>query len=289
MLRSPVLVVTDPSFIQLYGHFRLTLKGFMVSLELFRRVFHVTVAESAGPDLITLAVEGSSRSPRAVLFPYRYLEGARLYKESHTEVPVLVVVGRSLAPQSSRARLSANRNSSQTQSITFIYTDAAQDLYRAGLCAVALTAEAKGVLFFSEETLSNECKEAFQEGLKAQGFIGNPVYLNTSAELASYSGIGCVVVAGPATKFIERDQKIPIILFSWLDPALTPRTVKLVFDDSPLALAVQALKSLPPPDSASAGDEIFVSSVTLALRDNIGEKKDFRKLQELIKEKFEKN
>jgi hypothetical protein len=35
---------------------------------------------------------------------------------------------------------------------------------------------------------------------------------------------------------------IPAILFSWLDPALTPADVVVIFDDSPWALAAPAAR-----------------------------------------------
>jgi len=269
-LRSPVLVVTDPSFNQLYGSLRLTIKGAITSAGFFRRVISVTVAESAGPDLMALALEGSSRTPMAVLFPFRYLNGAQYYKESHPNVPVLVGGG-------------GNPNPREETAISFVRTDTAQDLYRAGLCAANLTGGGKGVLVFTDGVLADANRKAFQEGLRNQGFTGDPVYVNASADYSAYSNIGCVVVDGPAVKFMDRNLAIPVILFSWVDPAITPRSVKLIFDDSPLAMAARLLRPLPPPG------EIFVPSEPVALGDRIEGKKDFRYIQGLIKENFQKN
>ena len=270
LLRSPVLIVADPSFNQLYGPLRLTLQGIKASLELFRRVVPVTIAESAGPDLAALAVEGKSKSPWAVFFPFRYLEGAKFYKENHLKVPVLVTGAE-------------NQNPQEDTGLTFINIDTALDLYRAGSCAALLAGEKK-VLFFNDGNLKPEYMEAFWQGLRDQDFSGDPVYVNVSADYSAYSEIGCVVVAGPAGKFLERNLNIPVILFSWINPALTPRSVKVVFDDSPWALAAEVLRGFSPGEG-----ETLVSSAPVVLKDRIGEKDDFRNLQGIIKEKFQKN
>jgi len=266
--RPPVLIVTDLSFVKLYGTFRLTVKGIKTSLAFFRRVAPVVVAESAGPDLMALAVDGASKRPEAVVFPSRYLEGARFYKEGHEKIPVFVTGGDEL-------------KTSGDASLGYIATDTVQDLYRAGLCA-ALLAGADKVLFFYDGPLQNEYREAFRGGLLAQEHAGDPVFLNSSLDSSSYTGIGCVVVDGPASKFLERNLKIPVILFSWADPAITPRSVKLIFDDSPWALVSQAIKSLPTP-----GEGLAVPSEPLVLLGK-GDKKDFRIINDLVKVKFEK-
>ena len=274
LLRSPVLIVTDSSFDQLYGAKRLRLKAIRNSLELFRRVVSVSVDESAGPGLVALAAEGAARSPEAVLFPYRYLQGAQVYREGHPNVAVLVFGGPAGAP----------KTPDSAPALSFVYTDTAGDLYRAGLCAAFFVQGNDGVLVFTGGNLSNQYREAFRRGLRDQGFLGNPVFLDDSADYPSYSGIGCVVVAGPAAKFLEQNLKIPVILFSWTDPAITPRSVKLVFDDSLPALAFGAFRAFSA-DLKRPG-EIPVSSQPALLYDRI-EKKSFRKLARLTKEKFE--
>jgi hypothetical protein len=47
-----------------------------------------------------------------------------------------------------------------------------------------------------------------------------------------------------AEYFLEKNQDIPVILFSWVDPAVTPSRVKVVFDDSPWAQVGAAVKIL---------------------------------------------
>ena len=81
LLQPPVLIVTDASFLQLYGSLRFRVSQARVSLELFRMVRPVQVAESAGADIAALIVESASKAPGAVLFPYRYQEAARFYRE----------------------------------------------------------------------------------------------------------------------------------------------------------------------------------------------------------------
>lgn len=265
LLRSPVLIVTDSSFSQIYGPIRLKLKAAVISGRLFRRVAAVTVAESAGPDIAALIVEKTARAPKAVFFPYRYLEAARLYKENRPEVTVFITGG-----QKPRG----------VTNLAFVFTDTAADLFRAGLCASFL-AGSKKVLIFTDGTLQTENREAFQEGIRTQA-ESDPIFINAQTDYSSYTDVGCVVLAGPAVKFLERKLTIPVILFSWVNPDLTPLTVKLTFDDSPWALAVKTLKS-----SIESG-EIFIPSQATVISGRMEEKKDFRKLQGLIKETYQK-
>ena len=268
--RSPILIVTDTSFDRLYGSVRLRQKVSSISREFFCRVIPVTVSESAGPDLIAIAVETVSPKPRAVLFPYRYMEGARFYKNNRPDAPVLVIGG-------------GNTSVSEESALTYVTTDTVTDIYRAGLCAAFLAGDERA-LFFSDGILPGQYREAFREGLRFRGSLADPIFINATVDYSSFTGVGCVVVAGPAVRFLDRNLKIPVILFSWTDPGLTPRTVKIVFDDSPWALAAEAIRSLP-----SAGGEILLSSAPEVLKDRIGEKKDFRLLGDFVKEEFEKN
>ena len=273
-LRSPVLIVTDASFNHIYGAQRLTLALVRNSLELFRRLVFVPVYEQAGPDIIALVVERAARSPYAVLFPQRYVDGARIFRDRHPHVPVLVMWGRNPLPQAYV----------QT-GLVFVRTDSATDLYRAGLTAAALVPEAKKVLFFVDGTLEDQYREAFREGLRNQGFSEDPVYVDPAyMEYLPDGDIGCVVLLGLALEFLEQNPEIPVILFSWIDPALTPRSVRIVFDDSPPAVAVKALRAFSP-----GAREIFVPSRPTVLSDRIEERSDFAMLRGLIQEIIPKN
>ena len=267
--RSPVLIVTDFSFELLYGPVRLWFRGLRTSFALFRRVIPVMVSESAGPDLVSLAVTGISSSPRAVFFPYRYLEGALFYRERHPEIPVLVACEGNLLPGE--------------QSVTFVTTDTAADLYRAGLYAALLAGE-KQVIFFTDRYFSGENRNAFREGLRSRGFFGEPVYSQTSEDSFSQENLGCLVMAGNAAAFLEQNLSVPVILFSWASPAYIPRTVKLIFDDSPWGLAAGALGEFPPP-----GGEILIPSEPLLLLGRMEKKSDFFRHRALLRGKMQKN
>ena len=223
--RSPVLIVTDSSFGQLYGSRRLWFRNIRTSLELFRRIIPVEVFENAGPDLVALAVVNISPSPRAVLFPYRYQEAALYYIDMYPEIPVYVTGGRMIP---------------QDQSVAFVRTDTAVDLYRAGLYAALLAGE-KGVLFASSDYIHDDYSDAFLLGLHDQGYERAPVLLNVSDSFSSFEEIGCIVIIGNAGRFIEQDSSIPVILFSWADPSFTPGNVKLMFDDSPWVMVREIL------------------------------------------------
>jgi hypothetical protein len=260
LVRAPVLVVTDVSFNQLYGGARFRLKGARASLELFRRVTPVTVAESAGADLVSLAVEDASRRPFAVVFPGRYADAAGYYKEKYPSAPVLVV--------------GAGRRTSDPKLI-FAQADMVRDLYRAGEYAARFSG-GKKVVHLYDGPLAEEYRTALREGLKKQGNLTEPVFADAfadaSADYSSYADAGCVIIAGSAPKYLEQNLNIPVILFSWIDPGMTPVTVKIIFDDSPLAMAAAALKALP----AGAGD-ISLPSEMAVLLDRIERKEKIQK------------
>jgi len=266
LLRSPVLVVTDASFNRLYGSRRSAFALARNSLLLFRRVVPVPVSEQAGPDLIALVAEAFP-SPHAVVFPQRYLEAARLYHARNEGVPVLVFWGRNPLP---RAYLDGS-------GIVFVRTDTAVDLYRAGLSAAALAGEG-GVFLFSDGSLQVQCREAFDRGLRGRDFAGGQVYMGVFTEHLLLEDAGSVVLAGPAAAFLEQNLGVPALLFSWIDPARTPRSVKIVFNDSPLALASAALRA-PAPE----GGEIFLPSRAALLSDRIEERELARELRGLIR------
>jgi len=270
-IRSPVLIVTDASFYQIYGSRRSGMALLRNSILLFRRVVPVPVSEHAGADVIALVVEAASRSPRAVLFPGRYIDGARIYNSRRPDVPVLVMLGRNPLPH----------DSFRDPGLIFVQTDNATDLYRAGLSSALLMGETRGVIFFYDENFQDQYRQAFQDGLQNQGFAGNPFFHNTFIDHHSFADIGSVVVAGPAFRFLERGLDIPVILFSWVDPSLTPRAVKMVFDDSPMALAARALRASP------VEGEVMIPSRPTVLLDRIEERSDFRKLRRLVRENFQ--
>ena len=260
--RPPILIVTDLSFSLLYGPERLDSQIRRISFSFFRRVIPVLVDESAGPELVAIAAEETYGQPWAIIFPYRYVDGARRYKEAMPEISVLVI------GSSERLVLGA---------FTFVSTEFNTDLLRAAMAAALFTGE-KRPLFYIDETLTFEQREILLQTLKDNGCLQEPVFLNTSSDYSSWSEIGCVIVAGPASAFVEQNMDIPMILFSWVDPSLTPETVKVVFDDSYLTLAVEALKA--PPEEV-----VFLPSSPLILRDRIEEKGIYSKLKDILRKK----
>ncbi|MCL2602423.1 MAG: hypothetical protein FWD91_06380 [Treponema sp.] len=271
-LRAPVLFVTDASFYQVYGTERFNRAIVRNSLSLFRRIIPVPVTENAASDVIALVAESAARAPHAVIFPQRYINAAIIYSGKRPQTPALVTWGRNPLPQSFL----------QTTSLVFVRTDSATDLYRAGAAVAVLSQETNGVLFFTDEGIDTpQNRQVFGLGLALEGFTEEPVFIDAQQQPASYSGIGSIIVAGPASDFLDRALEIPIILFSWVDPVFTPHTVKIVFNDSPLAVLTRAIRALSPPQR-----EIFVPSHVHALSHRIEEKKEFRRIRKLLKSSF---
>ncbi|MDR2482068.1 MAG: hypothetical protein LBD08_00370 [Treponema sp.] len=232
LCRAPVLLVSDEAAEGLYGGKRAWEKRVAASLALFRRVRSVRVGESAGADAVAFAAEAASARPVCVLFPYRYLDGALRYQERQPEVPVAVLGGRiRQLPGSADGAL-------------LVSTGAELDYYRAGRCAAIFAGENGGeVLFYRDETLTAADRESFTRGLRDGGWDAAPRFVSGDAALPEQTA--CAVIAGNAGESFWKDERdIPALLFSWLDPALSPRKVKVVFDDSPWAQARQAARRL---------------------------------------------
>jgi hypothetical protein len=124
-------------------------------------------------------------------------------------------------------------------------TDTVLDFYRAGITAALVAEREKAIiLVFHDETLGFAEQKAFSEGLKAGERAGEPVFINSTADYYNWSDVACTVVCGTALRFFERNLTSPALLFSWVDPEMTPRPVKVIFDDSPWALAVSAVKAM---------------------------------------------
>jgi hypothetical protein len=247
LLRAPVLLVTDAPFDALYGGTRVLLKRMEASLRLFRRVSPVSVSVDAGSDIVAFTVEMAARSPYLVLFPYRYLEGARRYAEAFPETPVFVLRGRS--------------RDADTEPLDFVSTDSATDFYRAGLCAALIASDVQQVegevLLFQGDPIPVEWSAAFLAGLREKGFEREPKYLSIAEDYSDTQNIVCVVMSGQATTFLERNLNIPVILFSWVDPALTSQAVTVIFDDSPWALLVRVARMMGKEGTSLPSEMVF--------------------------------
>jgi hypothetical protein len=267
--RAPVVLVTDSLFTGLYGRRRAFVRQVELSLLLVRPVITVFVSSGAGPDLVSLAVWNTSKQPFTVFFPYRYHEAALRYAREHPGVQSVVFAGREKAPPALAASAPA----------AWFSTDVRTDFYRAGYCAGALTvpenrieesfgaAPREIVVFQDEYSVGDKEREAFSLGLEAyradiRGLpAGNPVPANASfpgiplftGRNWDFSGsdnpediakLACAVVSGGGEVFFKADIGIPLVMFTWLNPAVLPDETVLTFDDSPWALIPQALDIL---------------------------------------------
>ena len=251
----PVLLVSDAFFDGLYGPWRTRIRQLEVSLQLFRLVKVVAIGETADPEMAALAVEDADDRPYGVLFPFRYAEGARRYARLHPETPVAVLGGR--LPRE--------------EGFLYFGTDTSGDLYRAGRGAALLVRPGGGrVYVFQDPRLSPEERRSFNEGLRDGGYPGEPEYVYGNTNLRDITGVS-VLMSGAPPYFFEGAVTTPVILFSWIDPALTSRDVKVIFDDSPWALAVQAVRAMSG-EGAVSGEEAPLPARASVLGRRIPEK-----------------
>jgi len=252
-IRPPVLIVTDALFAALYGKSHLRQQQIFASLALFRRVKPVMVADGATPDVVNLAIRGVDSRPSCVLFARNQASAALFFHERFPEIPVALLSGLVSVPEIP-----------SPDGFLCVYgTNRSVDLYRAGLFAGILGSippkqpqktEKKGestavspnptpktyVLWQDRYTQAAE-KELFSRGVQEYDPKSAVVFVNTASEMSSMK-ISCTVLSGAGIEYLEKNPKMPLILFSWLDPELTAREVIVLFDDSVWALAVPAVR-----------------------------------------------
>jgi hypothetical protein len=238
--RAPVLVVSDISFVSLYGAGRVRLERARASLALFRPVKPIVIADDAGDDIAYFAIGEASSRPFCVLFPVRFSGAAGFYRERFPEIPVAILEGRG----TDRNQAALDAGESAAGNFFLFATDMESDFYRAGLCAAILDGDKNGrIVVFLDDSIQSVGREAFLRGLRDQGKETEPLFFTSFSELSGFSsGISCVVLAGSGAEFLEKNQEIPIILFTWLNTAFIPENTVLVFDDSPWAQAVPAVR-----------------------------------------------
>ncbi|MDR1507172.1 MAG: hypothetical protein LBI67_08730 [Treponema sp.] len=225
--RRPVVLVNDAAFALLYGKRRAWVKKAGLELLLFRRIKTAVVAESAGPDLVSLAAAMASKRPYAVFFPYRYREGALRYHRDHPDAPAALLAGRKKPPESAAA---------EGGGLAWYSTDTPTDLYRAGFCAAALAGDGE-ILVIHSGALAPEETAAFRAGAGTASVSFAPPGMNAPERTA------CAVLPG-TEKIPEGDTELPFILYTWLDPALLPEEAAVVFSDSPWEALPAALALL---------------------------------------------
>jgi hypothetical protein len=242
--RAPVIVLTDASFDGIYGARRALAARAGLSFRFFRRVKPVRIDENAGVDMAAEALEAASPRPYCALVPYRYVEGGRRYAAKFPGVPV-GVLGTPDSGRESPGEPGENGN------LHFFRTDGESDFYRAGRCAALLTGGRGNILVFRPDFLPEKFRAALLEGL-GEGVPTNPPasgdsprveprFAGSETEIGNYGDFSCVIFAGSFRSLPEHSFQIPVIVFSWLDPVFTPRETKVLFDDSPWAVAGEAV------------------------------------------------
>lgn len=232
LARTPVLIVSDQNFNDLYGRDRAFSARIRSSITLFRQVRLVTLAEDIGPDGITFAVSEISENPFCVCFPHRYAGGAVNYNQQFPQVKTALFTGR-------------ESYSGSSEQLTVIQTDTETDMYRAGLIAAIIAEGSPGkILCYTGNRIQTPEKYFFELGLKDGGREGEAVFIGTNEKYSGETTIACVVVTGSTDDPFITKQNIPIILFSWGDTYFFPSQVKIIFSDSIWEMAVPTVKML---------------------------------------------
>ncbi|MDR2552438.1 MAG: hypothetical protein LBD31_04635 [Treponema sp.] len=260
-LRRPVVMVSDEAFGLLYGESRALVRRVFLSAVSFRRIRSIELAEGAGPDLAAQAAASLSRRPLAVFFPFRYRDGARRYLRNRPGSTVVILGGRN----------SPETEAGEGEPLWFS-TDLRTDLYRAGVCAAAITGSGgsydrlKVALY--EKGLEEGDWAAFSGALEDQRWTGQPYFLSPGENIPPEDLAGgitggktepdCTVILG-REDFDFLNTRSPLILFTWTDPALLPRNTAVVFDDSPWAQLGPALAAV----QKGEGGGLIPSKITL--------------------------
>jgi hypothetical protein len=246
--RPPALILSDAGFDAFYGPRRALIRQAWLSLRFFRPVRRVLIAENAGPEAAVFAIEEEGR-PWAVLGHSRYQQGLEQYSRLHPEIRVAVI------RESPPGPVPDSGASGGPQSV---FADTRLNSWRAGRCAAILAGEGEGqVLVFQDQRNFPVDRDAFLAGLREENGALIPVYLDGSSDYSPWDQVRCVVLGGPADSYFNRNSPVPALLFSWMDPALSPFSVKITGDDSPWALAAAILRS------AGAGPRIVPLEFTL--------------------------
>ncbi|MDR0495168.1 MAG: hypothetical protein LBG95_06040 [Treponema sp.] len=296
-LRAPVLVLTDESFAVLYGLPHLKLQQASASWALFRRIKPVMIADGAGPDIVILAIAEASKQPWCVLFPRNHALAATRFHEQFPEIPIALLSG--LIPASDMP---------SPDGFLCVYgTDRETDLYRAGIFAGILgnaplksakqtekpegktekqekIAEApqkpvqKTYILWQDRFVQGKERELFSTGLGERDPEPTVIFANSANDISDINKISCAVLTGAGIEYMEKNPRMPVILFSWLDPALAARELAVLFDDSVWALAVPAARM-----AAAKQAEGKIPSKPLIFSGKIGDNDIIRSLKKSAK------
>jgi hypothetical protein len=236
--RPPVLVVTDAPFIDLYGKERLRRQRIASSFALLRRVKPVITADGASPDIIVAAISGAASKPYCVLFPNYLAPAAGRYHLEFPEIKAVLLCG-----------YSVSSSLPKPDGVLCVYrTDLNTDMYRSGLFAGQLglkkgSTEAKRTCFlWQDRNIQAQDREVFSRGLKESDPDAVARFANYASDMPGSDSISCAVLTRSGAEYLDRNPKIPLILFTWLDPYMLPAETAAVFDDSTWALVVPAAR-----------------------------------------------
>ena len=292
-IRPPVLIVTNATFAALYGKSHLRQQRFAASLALFQRVKPVMVADDAGPDMVSIAVLEAARQPFCVLFPREQSAAALSFHEQFPETPVVLLSGLVPIPEIP-----------YPDGFLCIYgVNRPVDMYRAGLFAEILgnmppkpvkkvekqakstaappsppASGPKTYVLWQDSHVQTLERELFSQGIREKDPESAIIFVNSAAEMPDMKVISCTVLTGAGAEYLGKNPRIPLILFSWIDPALTAREVMVLFDDSAWALAVPAVRM-----AVQKQAEGIIPSKPLIFAEKIAHNSVFRMLKKSAK------
>ena len=100
----------------------------------------------------------------------------------------------------------------------------------------------KTAVLWQDRIFQTSDREFFTRGVGEINPDMAVIYARAASDIPDAKGVSCVVLTGAGADYIDKNPKVPLIVFSWLDPALMSMEVIAVFDDSPWALAAPAVR-----------------------------------------------
>jgi hypothetical protein len=272
--RSPVLMVSDAQFAALYGINREKKERLLASITLFRSVKSVAIADGASPDIVAATIAGVAEKPYCVLFPGYYLSAAAHYHEEFPEIPVVLFAGNA----------AARGLPEPDDFLSICRIDTGTDLYRAGLMAGILGKkndsgeqeehEGMSVVLWQHRSLPETERALFTGGVYEVSPDLGVVFARNASDIPNAAGLSCVALGSIGAEYFDKNFRVPLILFTWLDPDLTPKEAAVIFDDSPWALAVPSVRL-----ALQNGGEIKIPSKPLIFSDKVADNGIFRILK----------
>jgi hypothetical protein len=231
-------------------------------------------AEGAGPDIVTLALTEAAPKPLCVLIPGSYASTATRYHEEFPEIPIVLFAG------------NVRNLPVSDDSLSVCKIDAGIDLYRAGLMAGILektpkdepSDEQMSIVFLPDRSTQNPERALFTEGVNEISPDLKVVIARNMADMPDVKRVSCAVFGSAGAEYFEKNPRMPLILFTWLDPGLLPKETTVIFDDSPYALAVPAVRA-----ELKNGGEIKIPSKPLIISGKTADNGIFRMLRKSAK------